>query len=104
MALYPHVQERAQAELDRVVGPNRLPEFEDLPQLPYIRAVVAEITRWMPVGPLGIPHKSTADDIYNGYHIPAGSMFIVVGHGEMFVSQLRPTDFDSSQNVRSVIQ
>lgn len=38
-----------QQELDSVVGPNRLPVFDDLPQLPTVRAVVKEVARMRPV-------------------------------------------------------
>ena len=55
MALYPEVQKKAQAEIDAVVGPNRLPDFHDRPSLPYINAVVKESSRWNLVGPLGRP-------------------------------------------------
>ena len=53
MALYPEVQKKAQAEIDSVVGPNRLPNFEDRPSLPYINAVVKESMRWHVPAPLG---------------------------------------------------
>ena len=53
MALYPEVQKKAQAEIDAVVGPDRLPGFEDRPSLPYINAVVKELMRWNLVAPLG---------------------------------------------------
>ena len=53
MALYPDVQRKAQAEIDAVVGPNRLPDFEDRLLLPYINAVVKELMRWHLVVPLG---------------------------------------------------
>ncbi|KAH8103582.1 cytochrome P450 [Cristinia sonorae] len=76
MAIFPQVQKRAQAELDRVVGPSRLPEFEDLARMPYIQAVAMETMRWMPVIPFGVPHAVTVDDVYNGYHIPKGSTII----------------------------
>jgi cytochrome P450 len=33
MVLFPDVQKKAQAQLDEVVGPNRLPELSDEPQL-----------------------------------------------------------------------
>ena len=54
MALYPEVQKKAQAEIDAVVGPNRLPDFQDRPFLPYVNAVVKESARWNLVSPLGI--------------------------------------------------
>ena len=55
MALYPEVQKKAQAEIDAVVGPNRLPDFHDRPSLPYINAVVKESSRWNIVVPFGRP-------------------------------------------------
>jgi hypothetical protein len=36
----PSVVEKAHEELDRVVGPDRTPTFDDEPHLPYIRAIV----------------------------------------------------------------
>ena len=76
MVTYPDVQKRAQDELDSVVGRTRVPNFADLPYLPYIRAMVKEALRWRPVDPLGLPHLSTKDDWYNGMFIPKGSMMI----------------------------
>lgn len=87
MALHPHVQRKAQEELDRVVGQYRLPDFEDLERLPYIRAVVMETLRWMPVTPFAIPHALTmSDDVYNGHHIPKGSMIIPVRTHSLYVN------------------
>ncbi|TCD61532.1 hypothetical protein EIP91_008276 [Steccherinum ochraceum] len=76
MALYPDVQRKAQAELDRVIGSGRLPIWDDLDNLPYIRATVMETWRWMPVTPFGVPHCVTADDMYEGYHIPKGASVV----------------------------
>ena len=53
MALYPEAQKKAQAEIDTVVGSDRLPDFQDRPSLPYINAIVKELTRWNSVTPLG---------------------------------------------------
>jgi len=53
MVLYPQVQNKAQEELDRVVG-NRLPEFSDRQNLQYINAMVKESLRWQLVVPLGV--------------------------------------------------
>jgi len=76
MSLYPEVQKKAQAEIDAVIGPNRLPDFQDRPSLPYINAVVKESSRWNLVLPLGVPHMSTTDDEYNGFYIPKGTVLI----------------------------
>ncbi len=52
MQLYPDVQRKAQAEIDAVVGPDRMPTFADRPNLPYVDAMVKEILRWHAVVPL----------------------------------------------------
>lgn len=45
MMKYPEVQRRAQEELDRVVGVDRLPTFEDRKHLPYVNALMLECLR-----------------------------------------------------------
>ncbi|CAE6446769.1 unnamed protein product [Rhizoctonia solani] len=76
MALFPEAQAKAQREIDEVVGPDRLPTFEDQPRLPYIRRLLLEVLRWQAPAPLGIPHKCTEDDEYQGYRIPKGAIMI----------------------------
>ena len=53
MALNPRIQAKAHAQLDLVVGHDRLPVFSDRPQLPYIEAIIMESLRWHPAVPLG---------------------------------------------------
>ncbi|KAG1762788.1 cytochrome P450 [Suillus occidentalis] len=74
MVLNPHVQKRAQAEIDAFIGRDRLPTFEDRASLPYIDAIVRETFKWEPVVPLGVPHAASSDDVYNGYFIPKGAI------------------------------
>ena len=76
MLAYPETQARAQAELDAVVGRARLPTFADYPHLLYIRAMVKEALRWRPADPIGMPHRSTEDDWYEGMFIPKGTICI----------------------------
>ena len=76
MTIHPEAQKKAQAELDAVVGPDRLPTFEDRESLPYLNALLREVLRWHPVTPMGVPRRAVADDEFNGYHIPAGTMII----------------------------
>lgn len=78
MAMFPDVQKKAQAELATVVESSRLPEFSDLTGLTYLKALVMETLRWMPSAPVGLPHASTEDDVYRGYHIPKHTMIIPV--------------------------
>jgi cytochrome P450 len=54
MTLHPEVQARAQEQIDAVVGPDRLPTYEDRGRLPYIDALVKELFRWNPVTPFSM--------------------------------------------------
>ncbi|THU90800.1 cytochrome P450 [Dendrothele bispora CBS 962.96] len=74
LILYPGVQYKAQEELDRVLGPGRIPSFKDRKDLPFVEAVYREVMRWHPALPMSLPHKSTEDMIYNGYFIPKGTI------------------------------
>ncbi|KAK8007307.1 4-hydroxy-tetrahydrodipicolinate synthase [Apiospora arundinis] len=76
MVQNPEVQLRAQREIDEVVGRDRLPETEDLENLPYVNAVISEVLRWHPVGPIGLPHRAIKDVCYKDYIIPEGAILI----------------------------
>lgn len=72
MLIHPEVQRTAQAEIDRVIGSGRLPEYGDKDALPYVTAVMKESLRsaevfysvystliflqlrWRPIVPLGM--------------------------------------------------
>lgn len=45
MLSFPEAQSKAQEELDRVIGRERLPELNDEPSLPYISALIKEVQR-----------------------------------------------------------
>ncbi|KAF1977130.1 cytochrome P450 oxidoreductase [Bimuria novae-zelandiae CBS 107.79] len=82
MIKYPHVQERAQAEIDAVLGADeaslkRSPRWEDYAQLPYVAQIVKETMRWRPVTPLAFPHATNADDVVDGYNIPKGTTVLL---------------------------
>ncbi|PWY71771.1 cytochrome P450 CYP2 subfamily [Aspergillus sclerotioniger CBS 115572] len=76
LANNPRVQEAADRELMRVVGPSRLPTFADLKQLPYIRACVKEMLRMNPILAPGIRHFAEADIAYKGHVIPKGTVLL----------------------------
>lgn len=52
MLLFPEARDKAQAEIDSVVGTHRLPTFADRENLPYVEALMKELIRWHPVGRL----------------------------------------------------
>ncbi|EWG52463.1 hypothetical protein FVEG_11206 [Fusarium verticillioides 7600] len=76
LILYPDVQKKAQEEIDGVIGNERLPNCSDWTILPYANAVVKEILRWNPVVPMGLPHTSTEDDVFEGYFIPKDALIM----------------------------
>ena len=76
MARNPEVMKKAQEELDRVVGKERLPDFSDRDNLPYIDALIKELLRWNPPFPMSVANRATQDDVYRGYSIPAGAIVI----------------------------
>ncbi|PPR04944.1 hypothetical protein CVT26_012772 [Gymnopilus dilepis] len=74
MMLHPEAQRKAQEELDRVVGTERLPTFADRASLPYVESVFKESLRWAVPVPLSLPHRLMEDDMYNGMFIPKGTL------------------------------
>ncbi|KAF7976129.1 hypothetical protein HWV62_7419 [Athelia sp. TMB] len=74
MITHPDVLACAQAEIDAVVGRDRLPSFADRAALPYIECVMSECLRWAAPVPVGLPHQLTQDDVYNGMLIPKGAL------------------------------
>jgi cytochrome P450 len=75
----PMVMKRAQTELETVVGTNRIVEEADLYKLPYLQAVVKEILRLHPPGPLLLPHSSLDEvcQVAGGYDIPPRTKILV---------------------------
>ncbi|KAI6003413.1 cytochrome P450 [Pisolithus marmoratus] len=101
MILYPDVQDKVHAELDTVVGRGKLPTFADRPRLPYLQAVLYEVMRWNPPAPLGLPHVTTASDIYEGYHIPKGTMVLFNYWAMKSHGYNDPERFDPSRHLSS---
>lgn len=73
MVMFPEVQNKAQKEIDDVIGTDRLPTFGDRERLPYTEGIVKEVFRWNPFAPLGAPHVASEDIIYESYRIPKGA-------------------------------
>ncbi|GKT50626.1 cytochrome P450 monooxygenase yanC [Colletotrichum spaethianum] len=81
LAKHPQFQERAQVELDRVCGSERVPKWSDFKDLPYINCIVKEGLRIRPVAPTGMPHVAKIDYWYDGMLIPAGSTVFIPPYG-----------------------
>jgi cytochrome P450 len=67
--------EALQAEADEVLG-SRAALPDDLPRLPFARAVVDETLRLFPPS-WGLPREAVAADEIAGYAIPAGSLVVL---------------------------
>ncbi|KAM6490022.1 Cytochrome P450 [Amanita muscaria] len=61
--IHPLEQQRAQHEIDQLIGSDRLPTFDDRSSLPYVEALYREVLRWRPIAPLAVPHSTDADDL-----------------------------------------
>ncbi|XP_064859864.1 cytochrome P450 2U1 [Oncorhynchus nerka] len=76
MVVYPDIQERVQAEIDAVVGPDRVPSLTDKGSLPFTEATIMEVQRLTVVVPLAIPHMASETTEFRGYTIPKGTVII----------------------------
>ncbi|KAL4062105.1 cytochrome P450 [Scleroderma yunnanense] len=76
MTLFPEAQKKAQAEIDAVIGTDRLPSYTDRESLPFVQAIVKEVLRWHVVSPIIFPHLASEDDVHGGYCIPKGSIVL----------------------------
>uniref|UniRef100_A0A3Q1K977 Cytochrome P450, family 2, subfamily AD, polypeptide 2 n=1 Tax=Anabas testudineus TaxID=64144 RepID=A0A3Q1K977_ANATE len=73
MMHYPEIQEKVQAEIDKMIGQSRQPVLADRPNLPYTEAVIHEIQRMGNIVPLGLPKMASKDTTLGGYFIPKGT-------------------------------
>lgn len=74
---YAEVQQKAQEELDRVVGRSRLPMLQDEGSLPYIHAIIKEVERCHNPFWLGTPHTATQEFTYKGQFIPKDTVVVL---------------------------
>lgn len=78
MVLHPGIQAKAQSEIDSVVGKARSVSDSDLPNLPYLLAIVKETLRMHPPGPLLSWARLAIHDTKIGAHfVPAGTTAMV---------------------------
>ncbi|KAL5816517.1 hypothetical protein ACOSQ3_024895 [Xanthoceras sorbifolium] len=70
----PKVQQKAQQEMDRVIGLDRAITESDILNLPYLQCIAKEATRLHPPTPLMLPHRASAHIKIGGYDIPQGTV------------------------------
>ncbi|XP_027708573.1 cytochrome P450 2J2-like [Vombatus ursinus] len=76
MALYPEIQGKIQAEIDRVVGQSRQPTMADKENMPYTNAAIHEVQRMGNIIPFNVPRVATVDTTVAGYYVPKGTMMM----------------------------
>uniref|UniRef100_A0ACD5XDJ3 Uncharacterized protein n=1 Tax=Avena sativa TaxID=4498 RepID=A0ACD5XDJ3_AVESA len=77
MANRPDVMRKAMAELDSVVGKDRLVQEPDIRHLNYLKACIKEALRIHPYHAFSSPHVATADTTLAGYFVPEGSHVLI---------------------------
>lgn len=73
---HPHILKKLREEIDNVVGKDRVVEESDIPNLPYLHAVVKETLRLHPAAPLAT-RVSSKDVKVGGYDVPANTSLFV---------------------------
>ena len=92
LAHNPEMMEKLRAEVDTVVGSDRLPAFADLPKMPYSRMILNETLRIRPSA-WQLPRTAIEDDEIDGYHIPAGTNLI----GLIYMCHYHPNEWDNPE-------
>uniref|UniRef100_H0V296 Cytochrome P450 2E1 n=1 Tax=Cavia porcellus TaxID=10141 RepID=H0V296_CAVPO len=87
---YPEIEEKLHEEIDRVIGPTRIPAVKDRLEMPYMDAVVHEIQRFINLVPSNLPHEATQDTMLQGYLIPKGTVIIPTLDSLLYDSQEFP--------------
>lgn len=78
LVMHPDVQSKVHDELDEVVGRLRAVTESDVRDMVYLTAVVKEVLRLHPPGPLlSWSRLSIRDSVVDGYHVPAGTTAMV---------------------------
>ncbi|KAL0427082.1 UNVERIFIED_CONTAM: cytochrome [Sesamum latifolium] len=93
---HPEKLDKARAEIDNLIGNNRLVNETDLSKLPYLQNIILETFRLFPAAPLLVPHEASADCMLGGYDILRGTIVLVNAwtiHRDPFVWD-DPTSFN----------
>ncbi|KAH7352859.1 hypothetical protein KP509_19G067800 [Ceratopteris richardii] len=71
---HPRILQKAQQELEAVVGSTRLVQESDILHLPYLRAILKETMRLHPIAPLLMPYTVLKNYKVCGFDIPRSTV------------------------------
>ncbi|XP_011807890.1 PREDICTED: cytochrome P450 2A13-like isoform X2 [Colobus angolensis palliatus] len=70
---HPEVEAKVHEEIDRVIGKNQQPKFEDRVKMPYMEAVIHEIQRFGDVIPMSLARRVIKDTKFRDFFLPKGT-------------------------------
>uniref|UniRef100_A0A0D9S0N5 Cytochrome P450 n=1 Tax=Chlorocebus sabaeus TaxID=60711 RepID=A0A0D9S0N5_CHLSB len=70
---HPEVEAKVHEEIDRVIGKNQQPKFEDRVKMPYMEAVIHEIQRFGNVIPMSLARRVNKDTKFRDFFLPKGT-------------------------------
>ena len=73
---YPEYIATIQNEIDEVVGKDRVPEEGDQSKMPFCRAFIYEILRYISHATLGLPHLARTDYTLGEYHFSKNDIIL----------------------------
>jgi cytochrome P450 len=76
LALHQDVQRKIHAEIDTIIGKDRLPDMRDVPNMPYLQSTLCEVQRISGVIPFSASN-AIRDITIRGYKIPKGTFVMI---------------------------
>ncbi|KAJ7578559.1 cytochrome P450 [Mycena floridula] len=103
LTAFPDAQQKAQEEMERVVGSHRIPQLSDFDELPYIQAIIKETHRFRPAAPVAIPHALTTDEEFRGHVLPQDTIVFMNTWGIFHDPEIfdQPDTFDPGRFILS---
>ena len=96
MMLHPDIQDKVQADIDDVIGADRLPSLQDRTRMPFTEAVTLESSRMASIVPFAVPHRCTKKFTLRGYTIPANTLCL----SNIYAVHMDPNNFPQPEVFR----